>query len=236
MTVLKIIILAVAMVAAITLRAAGIGQWRAYMAYHDIQDAVHGGNNTIYVLASNDLYAVNTADGSLTTYDKVNGLSDCGITHIAWNSTAKRLVIVYSDYNIDFMGSDGTVTNLSDYYTAGATTEKTVNSIFCYGRYAFLSTAFGILKIDVSKMLIDEAWNLGTAVQWAEVRNGRIIAYSQAEGQLSAPLDGVNLSDRNAWTRTGGYAAQQPREGMTNCSKRRRSMCRADRNTTPSDS
>lgn len=70
MTVLKIIILAVAMVAAITLRAAGIGQWRAYMAYHDIQDAVHGGNNTIYVLASNDLYAVNTADGSLTTYDK----------------------------------------------------------------------------------------------------------------------------------------------------------------------
>lgn len=213
MTVLKIIILAVAMVAAITLRAAGIGQWRAYMAYHDIQDAVHGGNNTIYVLASNDLYAVNTADGSLTTYDKVNGLSDCGITHIAWNSTVKRLVIVYSDYNIDFMGSDGTVTNLSDYYTAGATTEKTVNSIFCYGRYAFLSTAFGILKIDVSKMLIDEAWNLGTAVQWAEVRNRRIIAYSQAEGQLSAPLDGVNLSDRNAWTRTGGYAAQQPREG-----------------------
>lgn len=43
-------------------------------------------------------------DKSILTYDKTNGLNDAGISFIAWNKSTKRLVIVYSNNNIDLLG------------------------------------------------------------------------------------------------------------------------------------
>ena len=71
--------------------AATIGTWKAYMAYHNIQDVVQAGK-TIYVLASNGLYTYNNNDKSIKTYDKTNGLNDCDIDYISYNTTAKRLI------------------------------------------------------------------------------------------------------------------------------------------------
>lgn len=83
-------------------QAGGVGTWKAYLAYHDITWAEKGGNR-IYILASNDLYSYNENDNSIQTFDKINGLSDNNIGFIGWNKVAKRLVIAYSNYNIDLM-------------------------------------------------------------------------------------------------------------------------------------
>ena len=85
-----------------------IGSWKAYMAYHDIMDVKKGGN-TIYVLASNGLYTYSTIDNSLFMYDKINGLNDCLIEKIQWCQAAKGLIIVYDNYNIDILYSDGSI-------------------------------------------------------------------------------------------------------------------------------
>ena len=66
------------------LATAQIGTWRNYLAYHDVQQICKA-NNELFVLASNDLYQYNIDDASITTYDKVKGLSDTRITHIAWH-------------------------------------------------------------------------------------------------------------------------------------------------------
>ena len=70
-----------------TAHAATIGTWKAYMAYHDVTEIETAGN-IMYVLASDGLYTYNKDDNSLQTFDKTNGLSDCAIAHIAWNSQA----------------------------------------------------------------------------------------------------------------------------------------------------
>lgn len=87
-------------------QAGGVGTWKAYLAYHDITWAEKGGNR-IYILASNDLYSYNENDNSIQTFDKINGLSDNNIGFIGWNKVAKRLVIAYSNYNIDLMDEKG---------------------------------------------------------------------------------------------------------------------------------
>ena len=51
-----------------------IGAWNNYMAYYEIQQIKAAGND-IFVLASNNLYMYNTNDGSITTYDKIKGLT-----------------------------------------------------------------------------------------------------------------------------------------------------------------
>ena len=122
------------------------GTWHNYLAYYDVQDICKA-ENDLYVLASNALYSYNLTDQSITTYDKVNGLSDTYITHIKWNPTAKRLIIVYQDQNIDMMEEGGGVINLSDFYHKAMTGDKTVNSIYIHEQYAYLCCGFGIVKL-----------------------------------------------------------------------------------------
>ena len=98
----KTLFLLLAVACCMKTMAAAMGQWKAYMAYSDIQE-IEKGDNMMYVLASDNLYTYNTNDNSLKTYDKVNALSDCSISHRAWNQQARKLVIVYKNTNIDLL-------------------------------------------------------------------------------------------------------------------------------------
>ena len=70
------------------------GTWKAYMSYYEPQQIVKAGSHTLFVRASNGLYSYNLNDQSITTYDKVQQLSDTYISLIAWNSKAQRLIII----------------------------------------------------------------------------------------------------------------------------------------------
>ena len=81
--------------------AGGINTWNAFMAYQEVKQIVAAGDD-IFVLASDNLYQYNKNDQSITTYDKVRGLSDVKIKLIAWSRTAKRLIAVYDIINTFF--------------------------------------------------------------------------------------------------------------------------------------
>jgi len=136
---------------------AQIGTWHNHLAYYDIQQIQAAGDD-IFVLASNGLYQYNKNDQSIVTYDRVNGLTDTNITHIAWCPKAKRLVAVYKNSNIDLIETNGNVINISDLYTKVMTGDKTVSSIRIDGIYAYLVCGFGIVKINVQRAEIAESY------------------------------------------------------------------------------
>lgn len=187
---------------------AAIGDWKAYMAYSEVQEIEQAGN-LIFVQASNNLYVYNQNDQSIQTFSKMDYLSDCGIQHIAYNKAAKRLLIFYSNANMDLMNiSNYDVQNLSDYYSASTTGEKTVNDIYMYGKYAYMSNGFGIIKVNVADGEISDTYNLGFKVNWCEIKDSHIYAYSQTNGQYRALLTS-NLLDKNNWSKVGGYVAKK---------------------------
>ena len=179
-------------------------QWKSYLAYSEPTEIERASGNVIYVLASEGLYSYDTSDQSLQTYDKINALSDCGIAHIAWCQKAKRLVIVYSNHNIDLLETNGNVVNMADYMNKTMTTDKTVNDIYVDGAYAYLSTGFGIVKINVANGEISDTYQLGFKVNYSYVKDGYLYAASMANGMYRAPLT-ANLLDPNQWTRSGNY-------------------------------
>ena len=179
-------------------------QWKSYLAYSEPTEIERASGNMIYVLASEGLYSYDTSDQSLQTYDKINALSDCGIAHIAWCQKAKRLVIVYSNYNIDLLEANGNVVNMADYMNKTMTTDKTVNDIYVDGAYAYLSTGFGIVKINVANGNISDTYQLGFKVNYSYIKDGYLYAASMANGMYRAPLT-ANLLDPNQWTRSGNY-------------------------------
>lgn len=186
-----------------SLKAEPIGTWKAYMAYHDVQEIEKGGD-ILYVLASNNLYSYNTRDKSITTYDKVRQLSDCNIDHIAWNQKTKRLFISYNNFNIDLLSENGEVENISDYMNKSITSEKTIYSIDMYNEFAYVSTGFGIMKINMAKGEISETYNLGYKVNYSYIQDGYIYAASSTMGIMRALLKD-NLLDKSKWTWVSGY-------------------------------
>ena len=186
--------------------AGGIRTWKNYLSYSNIQWVEQGGNK-LYVLASNSLYSYNRNDQSIRTYDKINGLSGMDIKFIGWNRTARRLVIVYSDYNIDLMDDKGNVTNVPDYYLKTLAVDKTVNGIDMSGAYCYLSTGFGLVKLNVSKAEITDSYNLAFPVNYSYIEGNYIYAASQNNGLYRALLT-ANLLDRNNWTQVGNYVAR----------------------------
>ena len=193
---------------------AAIGDWKAYMAYSEVQEIEQAGN-LIFVQASNNLYVYNQNDQSIQTFSKMDYLSDCSIQHIAYNKATKRLLILYSNANMDLMNINNyDVQNLSDYYSASTTGDKTVNDIYMYGKYAYMSNGFGIIKVNVADGEISDTYNLGFNVNWCEIKDNHIYAYSKANGQYRALLTS-NLLDKNNWSKVGGYIAKKQEDKST---------------------
>ncbi|MBM6992272.1 MAG: Por secretion system protein [Prevotella sp.] len=183
------------------------GQWKSYLSYYEPTEIEEGSGNMLYVLASNGLYSYDEDDQSVQTYDKTTVLNDCGIAHIAWNSSAKRLVIVYQNYNIDLLSTSSDVVNIADYMNKSMTEDKTVNGIDVSGAYAYLSTAFGIVKINVADAQISDTYQLGFDVEYTYVDGGYLYAASSTQG-LYRGLMTSNLLDKANWTRVGNYVAR----------------------------
>ena len=134
-----------------------VGTWRNHLAYHQVQSICKAGDD-LFVLASNDLYQYNQNDQSIHTYDKINGLSDTHITHIAWSQQAKRLIAVYQNANIDLVETDGDIINISALYNKTMTEDKTVDSISIEGIYAYLHCGFGIVKVNLQRAEISDTY------------------------------------------------------------------------------
>ena len=182
-------------------------QWKAYLSYYDPTEIVEGEGKTIYVLASGGLYSYDRSDQSLTTYDKISGLSDCGIAHIGWSQKASRLVIVYDDYNIDLLAPNGDVVNMTDYQNYSTTDTKTVNGVDVNGSMAYLSTAFGIVALNVGDAEITNTYRLGFSVNYSYVKDGYLYAASAANGLYRGKLTD-NLLDKANWARVGNFTAK----------------------------
>lgn len=184
-------------------KAAEIGTWNAYMAYHDITNIEKAGN-ILYVLASNNLYSYNTNDNSIQTYHKANFLSDCGIEHIAYCQAAKRLIISYDNCNIDLLDQNDNVINMSEYYNKSMTGDKTINDMYVYNQYVYISTGFGILKLNANKAEISDTYNLGFNVNYCYIENNKIYAASNTNGLYAAELSS-NLLDKSNWNLVSSY-------------------------------
>lgn len=202
----KIILSAILIIHALFAGATAIGTWKAYMSYHDVTEIEKGGN-MLYVLASGNLYSYNESDQSIRTYDKINLLSDCDITHIAWCQSTKRLVIVYQNQNIDLLDQQDKITNVPEFYSKAMTEDKTVYNIDIDGQYAYISTGFGILKLNVSNGEISDTYNLGFRIDYSYTDGEYLYAASSTNG-LYRGSQNTNLLDKKNWSRVGDYTAK----------------------------
>ena len=156
------------------------------------------------MLASKSLYSYNVNDGSIRTYSNNDVLNGCNIQNIAWVNAVKKLVITYSDYTIDLLSLNGNVENISSLAEKQTTEDKTVNSIYVDGQYAYLATGFGIVKVNGKDATIADSYNLGCKVNYCYISGNYLYAASETKGMMKCILT-ANLLNKNEWTSQGEY-------------------------------
>lgn len=179
------------------------GSWEIYTSYNGITEIEPAGN-LVFALASNGLFSYHIKDGSVTTYDKANTLSDFDINHIAWNKTTKKLVITYTNGNIDLLDTNGNVVNVPDLYLKSMTGNKQINHINISGANVYLSLSFGIIKLDTKEGKILDAYKLGFNVNYSYIEDNCLYAASKEAGLYKGKLTG-NLLNSKEWTKIGSY-------------------------------
>jgi ligand-binding sensor domain-containing protein len=179
------------------------GTWKTYMAYNNVQQ-IQAAGNELFVMASNNLYVYNKQDQSIRTFDKTKGLSDTEISYIKWCPQSKRLVIVYSNSNIDLMDLNGNVRNISDLYHKSMTGSKQLKSIYVYGQYAYLCCGFGIVKLNVKDAEISESYIFGFQINQVVIEGEKIYAMDYYGRVYMADMK-ENLIDNSNWKRVNTY-------------------------------
>lgn len=182
------------------------GSWEIYTSYNDITEIEPAGN-LVFALASNGLFSYHIKDGSVTTYDKANTLSDFDINHIAWNKTTKKLVITYTNGNIDLLDTNGNVVNVPDLYLKSMTDNKQINHIYINGANVYLSLSFGIIKLDTKEGKILDTYKLGFNVNYSYIEDNCLYAASKEAGLYKGVLKN-NLLDNNNWEKAGNFKEQ----------------------------
>lgn len=202
----KVIITLVIFYSTLAAFATRIGEWKAYMAYNYPTETAVAGDLT-YVLANNGLYSYNNTDNSLRTYNRVDFLNDCNITHIAYSKKKETLVIVYKNGNIDLLIQDEEVYNISDLLNKSTSDDKTVNSIKVYDNIALLATNYGIVTLDFEKQEIANSYNLSKEVNDVVFLEDKIYA-ATPEGLYQGDTS-QNLLDPTRWLKISTKNMQQ---------------------------
>ena len=186
------------LVALTTLTAiAQVGTWKAYLSYYEPQQIVKGGDK-LYVRASNGLYYYNLSDHSITTFDKVRQLNDSRVNAIAWNTQVGRLIVVYENGNIDLIDGNDNVVNISALFSKVMMQDKTVNNVFIHQQYAYLATAFGVVKVNMQRAEISESYILNEDITAIGMADGTLYLRNKG-GQVLAGDMAQNLIDPHNW-------------------------------------
>lgn len=176
-----------------------IGDWQIHLPYNNVLQVAEAGDR-IYAATGSAVYYFDKTDNSLTRMSKVSGLSDVAVSSIGYQASGDVLVIAYNNANIDIVKS-GLVYNVSDIKRKNILGDKSINSITINGGYAYLSTGFGIVTLDLSKNEIKDTYTISVnqdAVNQVVMLNDTIYAATD-KGLFKAPFSGSNLSDFNSW-------------------------------------
>jgi len=183
-----------------------IGDWRTHLPFSKVIDVAIAGD-VVFAATEYSMFVYNQNDNSVERFDKVNGLSDVGISTIGYSKQVDALLVAYTSTNIDLIKSNGTIVNISDIRDKDILGKKTINSILFRENYAYLSCGFGIVVLDLVREEIHDTYYIGPngdAIDVLEMTyNDTSFFAATISGIYYADIDAPNLADFNQWQKDG---------------------------------
>lgn len=180
-----------------------LGQWTGYQSYAHAESVVDTGDK-IYCVTEGGLFSYNRADNSIQKLSAINGLSDAGVQHLAYNKENNVLLITYQNANIDLLiGNE--VFNLSDIKRKQIPSDKSINNVLFVGDNAYLSCGFGIVVVNLKRKEIKDTYFIGQEGAYVNVQDmasdGTYFYAATTSGIYKAFISSPNLQNYNNWVK-----------------------------------
>lgn len=189
-----------------------IGQWREHFSWYS-SFQVAASAEQIWCATQNGVYAVDKSDGQLERWSSVKGLSGASIKAIAWDETTASLVIAYANRSVDILVR-GTITPLTAIRYSNNGYDNTINHAYAKDGFCYLSTASGIVILDLIKRVIVNNFTIGVAGEPIQVNQLLVdetyFYASTVQGLKKAPRNSSNLSDFRNWKAVSGSNSLPP--------------------------
>jgi hypothetical protein len=189
-----------------------VGSWTDHLSYYSAK-SIAIGQNEIFASTGTSIIIYNKDFDELSKLTRTQGLSEAGISSIAYSLEYNSLIISYNSTNLDIV-KDKLVYNIPDIERKYIPGKKEIYRIRTKSKYAYLATSFGIVVVDIAKNEIFDTWKPGPGGNTAEVYdislgNNKIYAATNT-GVYYADLSNTGLAYYGNWTRITslrGYAA-----------------------------
>lgn len=190
-----------------------IGLWREHLPYNSAIDLATG-NGKIYCATPYSLFSVaTTIDKTIERMSRITGLSETGIRTIHYDRTNEKLIIAYSNSNIDIIYRNDII-NVPDLKRDNIAGDKNIYNIYSLGKNYYLSTGLGVVVVDGERYEIKESWLIGAGGNQVKVNglsnDGAFFYAATEEGLKKAAANVANPADYNNWqivSGTNGLAA-----------------------------
>lgn len=133
-----------------------IGQWRAHLPYNKVVSAATNGSK-IFAASTSSFFSYDILADEISTYSKVNGMSDVELSYIAHDDVTDMTILAYTNSNIDLFKNEAFY-NIPDLKLKSITSNKKIYHIYIENGMAYLSTGIGIVVLNLTKREIKETY------------------------------------------------------------------------------
>jgi len=173
-----------------------VGSWKIHLAYQNAT-MVAETPNLCFGVYDGSLLSYSPEDDEIITYSFEDGMNDVDIQGMVYSPDETALVLAYKNGNIDLFFGRNNVYNLPFLKDNIYIQDKTVYNLELIGDYAYLSTAFGIVVIDIKRKEIKDSYRLGVKVFSITQKGDSFYALTE-EGVKQASVSS-NLLDKENW-------------------------------------
>lgn len=182
-----------------------IEQWRSFLTYNQANGVATDGGTLFFVATTSGFYTYDREDGSMTAYSKSNGMSDIGLTGVAYDKLTQTVLLAYSNSNIDlFKGLS--FSNLPELKLT-ATSDKSINHVMAYEGRGYLSTGLGLVIVNLNKREIKETVVFSKDGQDAKVFStvleGDILWAATSMGLFKINRNNTAIQFQSEWQEVG---------------------------------
>ena len=185
---------------------AGVGEWKDYLPYSRSTEIVVTPTKG-YCATAFSVYTYDREDNSIERLNKINGLSDIGVSALAYHQPTNTVIIGYENGNMDLV-TENEIINFADIKRSSILGNKIINNVFFVDNIAFLATGFGIVELDMERREVKDDYVIGANESQIGINDlatdGNFMYAATDAGVYWAPYDLNTISDFNTWSKISG--------------------------------
>ena len=178
-----------------------IGYWQSYLPYNSALGVATNGN-TLYTVGKQGFFTYNSLTNEKETYSKVEGMSDLGMQVVGYDMATSTAILVYSNGNIDLF-KNNTFYNIPDLKIKTIAGTKTVYEVYTLNGLAYLSSAIGVIVINLTDHSVKETYQFTANSQTIPVKSfigaGSYFYAVTTNGLYRANQNNPELQNFQAW-------------------------------------